>query len=216
VVALWDGSLIRWELQNEPPDYRDSMLEQYLATFEKAMGLGVPIAGYISDPGSTDVVNSIKVMLCDQSPIDCDLCRHKESGSIPPCDAVSRLKDSTLCESRLKGGKRSVMFTSRSSILERYGAHKVLAFYLDTGREVVRIEVPEWVARNESHLNLVHAVCWDQAQKGRGYPVALSEAHEHAVIRGHERRAFYEMVERSFMKHGAKVNYSLKRISKGY
>ncbi len=215
-VALWDGSLIRWALQNEPPDYREHILTQYLHAFDVAEELGIPIAGYISDPGSRDFVNSMRVMLCDQSPIDCDMCKHKQRNETLPCDAISRLKDSTVCENRLKGGKRSVLFTSTSSILEKYGRHKVLAFYMDAGREPVRIEVPQWVADDDSLLDLVHAVCYDQAQKGRGYPIALSEAHEHAVIRGPERKAFYEMVERSFMKHGVKLNYSLKRISKGY
>lgn len=215
-VALWDGSLIRWALQNEPPDYRERILTEYLHAFDVAEELGIPIAGYISDPGSRDFVNSMRVMLCDQSPIDCDLCMHRQRNEIPPCDVIARLKDSTVCGELLKDGKRSVLFTSSSSILEKYGRHKVLAFYMDAGREIVRIEVPQWVAKNKDYLDLVHAICWDQAQKGRGYPIALSEAHEHAVVRGPERRALFEMVERSFMKHGVRLNYSLKRISKGY
>ena len=215
-VALWDGSLILWSLQNEPPDYREHVLSQYLHTFEVAEELGIPIAGYISNPGSRDFVNSMRVMLCDQSPIDCDLCKHKERNEVPPCDAIARLKDSTVLTDRLRGGKRSILFGSNSSILEKYGRHKVQAFYMDVGRETIRIEVPQWVAKDASLLNLVHGVCYDQAQKGRGYPIALSEAHEHAVVRGPERRAFYEMVERSLMKHGVRLNYSLKRISKGY
>jgi hypothetical protein len=215
-VALWDGSLILWSLQNEPPDFREQVLSQYLHTFDIAEELGIPIAGYVSDPGSKDFVNSMRVMLCDQSPIDCDLCKHRERNEILPCDAIARLKDSTVLTDRLKGGNRSILFDSSSSILEKYGRHKVQAFYMDVGRETVRIEVPLWVAQDETYLNLVHGVCSDQAVKGRGYPIALSEAHEHAVVRGPERRAFYEMVERSFMKHGVRLNYSLKRISKGY
>ena len=215
-VALWDGSLIRWTLENEPADYRDRTLEEYLKVFDTAREMGVPIAGYISDPGSRDLCNCVKVMLCDQEPIDCDRCSHKAAGEIPPCEGVGRLKDSSLFKERLRGGKRSVLFGSRSSILDRYREHRVGAFYVDAGLEVVRIEVPEWVASDVGMMDLVHGVCLDQAVKGRGYPIALSEAHEHAVIHGADRKAFYEMVERSFLKHGAKITYSLKRISKGY
>jgi len=215
-VALWDGSLIRWALESEPADYKKRTLDEYLKAFDTAKELRVPIAGYISDPGSRDFVNSMKIMLCDQSPIDCDKCVHKGRDEEPPCDAVGRLKDSIVYGDRLKGGRRSVLFTSGSKILAEYREHDIRAFYMDSGKEIVRIEIPEWVAADTELLNLTHAVCLDQAQKGRGYPVALAEAHEHAVVRSPERAAFYDLVERSFIKHGAKITRSLKRISKGY
>jgi hypothetical protein len=215
-VALWDGSLIRWALESEPTDYKERVLAQYLRPFDLAKELRIPIAGYISDPGSRDFVNSLRVMLCDQTPVDCDKCAHKSNGTEPPCDAVGRLTDAIVHGRRLKEGGRSVLFSSKSRILESYGEHRVLAFYMDAGREIVRVEVPEWVANDAELLDRTHAVCHDQAQKGRGYPVALSEAHEHAVIRVPERAAFYEMVERSFIKHGARITRSLKRLSKGY
>lgn len=216
VAALWDGSLIRWALESEPPDYRDRILNEYLSLFEVARKLGIPVAGYISDPGSKDFVNSMRVMLCDQEVVDCDKCPYTATDQSAPCDAVARLKDSIVFKKALEGGMRTVMFSSDSRILDRYGDHRVQAFYMDAGREIVRVEVPEWVAKDEDLLRLTHAVCWDQAQKGRGYPVALAEAHEHAVVRGPERKAFYDLIERSFVKHGARVSTSLKRQSKGY
>jgi hypothetical protein len=126
------------------------------------------------------------------------------------------LKDSSVLKRRLQEGRRSVPFTSCSKILDDYGEHRILAFYMDTGSEIVRIEVPKWVAEDPELLALTHAVCFDQAQKGRGYPVALSEAHEQAVVRGPERSAFYQAVERSCVKHGASIQRSRKRISKNY
>ena len=216
VVALWDGSLIRWALQSEPEDYRKRVLEQYLQAFDTAKDLGIPIAGYISDPGSRDFVNSMRIMLCDRAPVDCDLCAHRQNGETAPCDAISRLNDSAVLRERLAGGRRSVLFTSASSILDSYREHRTLAFYMDSGREIARIEVPEWVGENPELLDLIHAACFDQAQKGRGYPVALAEAHEHAVVRAPERAAFFAMIEHSLVKHGAKITHSLKRLSKGY
>lgn len=212
VVALWDGSLIRWSLANEPADYKKKVLDEYLRLFDLARDLRVPIAGYVSDPGSRDFINSMKIMLCEHETVDCDKC----TDDVKPCDAIGRLKDTFIFNKRLAGGKRSVLFTSGSKILKDYREHNVRAFYLDTGRETARIEVPEWVANDPELINLTHAVCCDQAQKGRGYPVALAEAHEHAVVRGPERAAFYEMIERSFIKHGAPISRSMKRISKNY
>ncbi|MHB1000392.1 MAG: DNA double-strand break repair nuclease NurA [Armatimonadota bacterium] len=215
-VALWDGSLIFWPIQNEPADYRQRTLNEYLRALNEAKEYGIPVAGYISDPGSRDFVNSMKIMLCDQSPIDCDKCKYRADGDTPPCDAVNRVKDSTVYNQRLKSGERSILFTSASKILKDYGDHVIRVFYLNVGREIIRVEIPLWVASDERLLNLTHTVCFDQAQKGRGYPVALSEAHEHAVVKGPERKAFYEMVERAFVKYGARVTRSFKRMSKNY
>lgn len=215
VVALWDGSLIRWSLENEPPDFKKRIMEEYLATFQVARGLVIPIAGYISDPGSKDFANSMRVMLCDMPRVDCDLCPHN-NGKEKPCERVGKLNDRMVFRNRLGDGERTVVFTSQSRILESYGEHRISAFYLSVGKEIVRIEIPLWVAEDEMLLNLVHAVCVDQASKGRGYPVALSEAHDKAVVHGPDRRAFFEMLERSLIKHGAPVMRSLKRISKGY
>ena len=215
VVALWDGSLIRWSLENEPPDFKERILEEYLATFEVAKSLVIPIAGYISDPGSKDFANSMRVMLCDMPRVDCDACPH-ENIADRPCERVGKLTDRMVFGKRLEDAERTVVFTSESRILQAYGEHKVRAFYLSVGKEIVRIEIPAWVAEDRMLLDLVHAVCVDQAAKGRGYPVALSEAHEKAVVHGPDRRAFFEMLERSMIKHGAPVMRSLKRISKGY
>ena len=216
VVALWDGSLIRWPLESEPADYKKRVLEEYLRAFDVAKELRIPVAGYISDSGSRDFVNSLRIMLCDQSPIDCDKCVHKTSGEPSLCEVIARITDAVVYRERLANGRRSVLFTSSSRILDAYREHRIRAFYMDAGREIVRIEVPEWVAADRELLDRTYAVCYDQAQKGRGYPIALAEAHEHAVIRAPERAAFYELVERSFIKHGAKVSLSLKRISKDY
>lgn len=215
-VALFDGSLILWTLMGEPDDFKNCVLNEYKRALDSAREYGIPVAGYISDPGSRDFVNSLKVMLCDEFPVDCDKCSYKARELVLPCDAVHLLKDSTVFGERLCDGERSVLFTSKSKILDDYGEHRVQAFYLNVGKEIVRIEVPMWVAENPKLLDLTHAVCCDQARKGRGYPVALSEAHEHAVVRGADRTAFYEAIQRSFIKHGAKVTRSMKRVSKGY
>jgi NurA-like 5'-3' nuclease len=80
--------------------------------------------------------------------------------------------------------------------------------------EIARVEIPQWVAENDEWLNLVHAVIYDQAQKGRGYPVALAEAHEQAVVRGAERELFYEMLETALVRQGMKVSMTFKLMAK--
>jgi hypothetical protein len=215
-VALFDGSLILWTLQGEPTDYRKRVLGEFKRAMDLARQKGIPVAGSVSDPGSRDFVNSMKVILCTESPVDCDRCSFKDAPESRPCNAVEHLKDSMVFGKRLAEGERSVLFTSGSKILDEYGDHRIVAFYVNVGQEIARVEVPRWVAESPELLALTHSVCCDQARKGRGYPVALSEAHERAVVRGADRAAFYEAIERSFNKHGARVTRSMKRVSKGY
>jgi NurA-like 5'-3' nuclease len=95
-----------------------------------------------------------------------------------------------------------------------YGAHRVYFFYLNIGQEIARVEVPEWVAQDTELLSAVHALVFDQAKKGGGYPVSLSEAHEHAVVKGKDREFFLELLRAALVGSGQRVSASRKGISK--
>ena len=56
--------------------------------------------------------------------------------------------------------------------------------------EIARVEVPDWLADDPELLALSHAMLVKQCELGLGYPVAISEAHEQAVITGHDREEF--------------------------
>lgn len=70
------------------------------------------------------------------------------------------------------------------------------------------------MSRDPALLDLVHAVSLDQARKGNGYPVALAEAHQRAVVRGAERGLFYRMVEEALVKRGVRRWRSPKVLHK--
>ena len=107
------------------------------------------------------------------------------------------------------------MFASPSKIVrDRYGDHYVYFFYLRVDGEIARIEIPQWVARNEGLLNLTHSLVFDQCRRGQGYPVALSEAHEQAVVTGADRENFWELVESSMINEHLPSPGSAKSFSK--
>ena len=74
--------------------------------------------------------------------------------------------------------------------------------------------MPEWAALDKGLLSLTHTLILDQCRRGMGYPVALSEAHEQAVISGPDRQRFREMVDRSLTERGLPVYTSQKSRSK--
>jgi hypothetical protein len=57
-------------------------------------------------------------------------------------------------------------------------------------------------------------VAYDQAHKGGGYPVALAEAHQHAVVRGVERDLFYQMITMVLVRRGMRADMSPKNLQK--
>lgn len=222
-IALQDGTLILWGLESQAEPVIDWVIEQFLAALDLLRDNDVPVASYISFPASSDVVNSLKVSVCDYPdrgvPINCDHCwgRMATENHIPACEVIPRVTDRVVFDlvARLKPGERSQIFSSSSKILERYGSdHHVHFFYLNSGSEIGRVEIPSWVARDEAKLNLVHATVYEQCTLGRGYPSALQEAHEIAAIRPDERMAVELLVEEALSRRGLVYRRSGKAESK--
>lgn len=223
-IALIDGSLILWGLAGQAhPDFvRSALLEdQFLPAMEELRELArarpLALASYISLPRSTEVVNALRLDsgLCHYEAANCDMhCRMLRPGQ-RPCDGVSGVLDRELFESLLDEGDRSDLFSSTSSIVEGYyGDHSVQFYYLNAGSELARVEIPRWVAQDEALVDLTHALLMDQCRKGHGYPVAVSEAHEQAVVTVGDREEFRLIVEDALQRRRLPVYTSEKNRSK--
>ena len=153
--------------------------------------------------------------LCPYEAANCDMHCGSLSSGRRPCDAVAGVMDRDVFGALLDDGERSDVNLTTSSIVERsYGDHAVHFFYLNAGAEIARVEIPEWVADSPELLSLVHAGIVDQCRKGHGYPVAISEAHEQAVVTAGDREEFRVMVETALGAHRLPVYTSLKDRSK--
>ncbi len=197
-LALLDGTLILWGLEAYPDFVAEVLLTGGLLPCLDAMQKingerRLALASYISFPRSTDVVNVLRVAICPSDAPDCD--RDCPPGRERPCEAVAGVRDRDLFENLLENGERSALFVNTSKVTARYGSHRVYFFYLRVGEEIARIEVPQWVAEDSDLLDLTHSLVLDQCRRGHGYPVALAEAHEQAVVTGADRETFWELVE---------------------
>jgi len=219
-LALLDGSLILWGLAGQvyPEFVTEALLDKgflcYLDDMRKQnSGKRLGLASYISFPRSTDVVNVLRVAMCPHDPPDCD--RYCPAGSERDCDVVAGVQDRELFSDILGQGERSALFISQSSIVQKhYGVHQVYFFYMRVDDEIARVEIPRWVAMDNSLLELVHSLVLDQCQRGQGYPVALSEAHEKAVVTGADRENFWQLVESSLVEEHLPSPSSAKSQSK--
>lgn len=196
-----------------PDDFKNEILAAFLRMMDKLKSLGVPVAGYISFPGSPDVINSLRVGLCPETVSYCDRCPYTHLPELP-CAPIAGLTDRILFSRLLKPGERSSVFESSSKILDLYGDHRIYFFYLNIGEEIARVEVPKWVAEDGGLLDLVHTLIFDQAKKGNGYPVSLIEAHEQAVVKAKDRDFFFDLVREALVQSDFKVTVSRKSLSK--
>ncbi len=218
-LALVDGSLVLWGLEAYPDFVTEALLDKgflsYLTQIERLNDSGrqVALASYISFPRSTEVVNALRVALCPHEILDTD--RHCQACETNECEAVAGVRDRDIFLNLLGQGERSALFTSGSKIVgKHYGGHQVYFCYLRVDDEVARIEMPRWVARDENRLSLVHSLVLDQCQRGQGYPVALSEAHEQAVVTNADRENFWQLVESSLVDEHLPSLSSAKSRSK--
>ena len=217
-LALLDGSLILWGLEAYPEFVTELLLDKgFLVYLDKIRKLSkdkkLALASYISFPRSTDVVNALRVAICPHDPADCD--RYCPPNAKRDCDTVAGVQDRELFGNLLTHGERSALFLSQSSVVRKhYGEHRVYFFYLKVDDEIARVEIPEWVAKDEGLLNLTHTLVLDQCRRGQGYPVALSEAHEQAVVREADKENFWQLVESYLVEEHLPTPTSAKSFSK--
>ena len=191
VLAMADGTLIRWMLRGmNHRALEDKLIQRYLAILERFRDEGIPVCSYVSMPGNTELINLLGLF-------------REEPDDAPDAESVLGLVDRLVFERTLQIGERSALFESGSHIQREYGPHhRICYFYVRLPEEVGRVELPAWVAEQPGWLDLIHAVVVDQAEKGGGYPIILTEAHERAVIRAQEKALFYRILEREMQRAG--------------
>jgi len=223
VLGLVDGSLVMWPLSGQAyrPYITDAIVRDgLLPAMKRLKQLGetrpVALAAYVSYPRSTEAVNAVRCSLC---PYDAGVCAqscNNRRSTQQPCAQANDFLDRDLFQRLLQPGWRSPVYKTNSSVSrESYDeANKVYFFYVNAGEEIGRVEVPKWVAKNETLLALTHSLVYDQCQRGQGYPVAISESHEQAVINGGDRRVFRRMLTDSLERQGLSAATSQKDRSK--
>ncbi len=224
VVALLDGSLILWGLTGDayPEFVRQALLtERLLPALERLRELAasrtLAVASHVSLPRSTDVLNALRIApeVCRWDRVNCDgNCGALARGS-RNCDVVAGPTDASLFAAALRPGERSHTFRTTSSIVtDYYDRHQVHFYYAHLGEEIARVEVPAWTADDPRALDLTHSGVLSQAVKGHGYPLALQEAHEQAVVSGADREYFSQLVEEMLAAEHLPTSTSQKARSK--
>jgi hypothetical protein len=201
-LAFSDGALIHWEFDEIPAEARSLLLTDILGAWDKLRSQQIPLAGYISAPRAAEITNFLRLAICPFEQPDCQSHCSQKPLDNAPCSQIQPLRDGTLWNRLLKVGECSPLWRSQARILQEYGEHQIYFCYLHVGTEIARVEMPAWTALNPHLRSQALQIILAQVQKGYGYPVALAEAHNQAVVTGSDRRRFFAILEQQMVKSG--------------
>lgn len=154
-VFLLDGSLLPWaigkELEQSAAEHRNHLLK----------ARGALVASVVSQPKSNYLLNLIRIKIGESR---------------------GAIHDWVLAGKMLDDGERSAVFVHGSPQNKELPGHaEIHMFYLRVGEEVLRVEIPAWVACDLAAVEYVHASILNDCLDG--YPFALMGAHDRAKIR---------------------------------
>ncbi|BAZ01702.1 hypothetical protein NIES37_57070 [Tolypothrix tenuis PCC 7101] len=213
-LAMVDGSLIYWFLEQLPIDARDRILPPIIEAWQRLRDAQIPLMGYLSASRNVEGMNFLRLLACPHPVPDCISYCPNQLEKIP-CKIFEPLRDTSLWATQLKPGQRGPLWRSNARILDLYEDQKIYFCYIHVGTEIARIEVPAWVAENTAIFDQALGLMLAQVQKGYGYPVAIAEAHNQAVVRGGDKARFFALLEKQMIKAGLKnVGTSYKEARK--
>lgn len=215
VITVTDGPLELWTTTLEEGrvagEFQRS-LEQYLGVLQVLCELNASTAGYVDKPGANLVVRLLEV---EKAGAD-DLLKIRD---YHPFRGVT---DRVLYESLLLPGERTAVFTIQSRSSRSYKGKLALNFfYLNVGDTdhpyLARVEVPAWVADDQSKLDALQAVLVSQCRMigARAYPYLLHRAHETAVVTIDDKEQVTQMIVNELRRQKVDVNgKSAKQFNK--
>lgn len=211
-MCCFDGSFIFWHLESKPQEIKERFLSIYLDALKAFCDYKIVVASYISLPRNRELANLLALATC---PVFKKMGKMCSSGEECSCIIFKNIIDSEIVSLYLQPGYRTTVFTSTSYVTREYPQDLVPCFFfMHVGQEIVRVEMPTWVARNQQSVDMVASFLFDQAVKGNGYPVVLAEAHEQAVIKVSEQDFFYEILAQRAAEKGISLKQSQKSLKK--
>jgi hypothetical protein len=210
-LALLDNSLLLWmllQIRTVGGRELDRIKSAYLDAMRALQTSETALAGVIDRPRSSNVL-ALAALGCEES----DASEQDETQRAP----FPGLTDRDLFARRLPEGHRSACFELVSPLNREFIAagQGIQFFYLHYPREqLLRVEVPGWVAGNRSLLERVHAGLLREGRSTEGYPYALIRAHELAVVTQTERSLVEDWVSRELSARGMPPSRSRKAFSK--
>lgn len=190
IVTFTDGPIELWGAKDDSPAYYEYS-QKYLGALSRLQSRGVITAGYVDKPSANLVVRLLEIAGADKDQLQ----------AIRDFRPLNGVTDRWLMNPLLPAGHRSAVFKLQSSAEKTYkNALALHFFYLNVGLEshpwLARVEIPAWVAEDQSKLDLLHGVLVSQCRMmgGKPYPYLLHRAHETALVKMEEKQQIEQLL----------------------
>jgi len=203
-LCMLDGSMIFFQIDLQAQGQQRNFFAQFMNYFDQLYQHRILHVAYMSFPRTKDLLNVLRIA-------QANYCQTK----IAQTENWYKFSDMDVAQLFLTPGTRSIVFCSKAPVSYAYPAHlKPYFCYVNAGLEIVRLEFPWWIASNNLLVDQVCGMVLSQIEKGRGYPVALFEAHEQAVVKAAEREFFYDSLRRLYIQNAQMYQRSRKSAKK--
>jgi len=207
LVALTDGTLLLWVLEELPREQRQKKVLAYMKHLDRLRKAGAAVGGFISRPRYADVLRLVWLAHLGE----------RATREALEDECLRGVADRGLFEF-LAPGERSACFISPSQVSKDYGEHRIGFFYINVGDkdqiEIARVEAPGWVCGSPDLLNRLHGAVMAQCRLVTPYPYVLARAHELAIITTDERQQLESFVEMALLRQGLGSGPSQKAFLK--
>lgn len=203
-VIFYDGGIVDWSQNRQDKRFGRMTFDYVEYIFKKAQSKNIALCGYISSPKNVQISNFYRAYKCHFEKIRCEKCEEKE---VYKCDEYSRIKDvnffSYLNVKEFSNFYRTTNRSNSETLL-----WDVVFCYLNTGSEIARLEIPFYVYRDNKLLSDTLSIVISQVEMGKGYPIALTHAHNFCVLTPQDR----QMLDRMVLSIGEN-KYNINQIS---
>ncbi len=211
LLALVDGTLLLWVLENMAAEKKQLKIAQYVEQFERIRRRGAALVAFTSRPRYGDVGKLLHL-----ATLRGDVQRARSEPN-----PWERVPDRAIL-AFLPPGCRSALFASPAAISRHHygpGGHEIYICYVNVAAAgeqpvIARLEMPQWVVANTALLELAHSAAVAQCRIAGGYPYVLARADELAYISGAERQRLSEMVSTALLRAGLSQDLSPKAYFK--
>jgi hypothetical protein len=214
-LAIMDQRLLYWPAGGLPGRESHKVVEAWQDSMTDMRHAGALLAGYIDRPGKRSVLTMLHSL-------DINRPGFKVS-ELYNSPLFNRLTDIDLYELFLQPGDRSAVFAEisqhNSAFRRRDPENEVCFFYLRTGEgkgQLARVDIPMWVARDETTVSAVHALIYDQCQILGNYPYVITRADEIAVVGKRDQEELENRIALRLAEQGIDTTMTSKQQSKDY
>jgi hypothetical protein len=196
-TILMDYPLLPW-IPKSDPSY-NKRIQQYIGMIDQLKGKRV--AGLVSAPRSQLLMKLIS------------LSEKLEGRHIN----LTEVNDTFLVGANLQPGERTAIFKyadSRNEIFRSEGIEIYFFFMLINRGEVVRVEIPDWIAQDALCIDLIHSSILKDSLL-LGYSYTLAKAHQEVAIPLDIAESLHSLATREYISAGGIVYGSAKNRIKG-